>query len=90
MCVTGLSSCHVAEHFQHSHTTTQRYFKRVLLALCSAPFYNKFVCLPREDTPIPAEILGNPTLFLHFEGALGAMDGTHIACCPSAEERQLA
>ncbi|KAG1800077.1 uncharacterized protein BJ212DRAFT_1278343 [Suillus subaureus] len=86
----GLLSCHVAEHFQHSHTTMQKYFKRILLALSLAPFYNKFVFLPQEDMPIPVEISGNPKLFPHFEGALGAMDGTHIACCPSVEERQLA
>jgi hypothetical protein len=24
-CVTGLSSHHVTEHFQHSHTMTQKY-----------------------------------------------------------------
>jgi hypothetical protein len=52
----------------HCLTYHIRYFKRVLLALSLAPFYNKFVCLLREDAPIPAEISGNPKLFLHFEG----------------------
>jgi hypothetical protein len=66
-----------------------RYFKRVLLALSSAPFYNKFVFLPLEDAPIPKEISDNSKLFPYFSGVLGAMDGTHIACCPSAEERRL-
>lgn len=74
----------------HCLTYHVRYFNKVLLALCSASFYNKFVFLPWEDVPIPVEISGNPKLFPHFEEALGAMDGTHIACCPSAEERQLA
>jgi DDE superfamily endonuclease len=32
----------------------------------------------------------NPKLFPYFEDALGAIDGTHISCAPSASEREFA
>ncbi|KAG2038484.1 hypothetical protein BDR03DRAFT_861725 [Suillus americanus] len=73
----------------HCLTCCIRYLKKVLLALSSAPFYNKFVYLPWEDTLIPPEISGNPKFFPHFEEALGAMDSTHIIYCPSTAELQL-
>jgi hypothetical protein len=46
--------------------------------------------MPKDDSPIPREILENPKFFPYFAGALGAIDGTHINCCPSADERHLA
>jgi len=38
---------------------------------------------------VPKEILENSKIFPYFSGALGAIDGMHIACCPSAKEWQL-
>ena len=68
----------------------RRYFQKILFALSSSPFYNTYVTLPSQHTPIPAEILSNSKFFPFFAGALGAMDGTHINCSPSAAERQSA
>jgi hypothetical protein len=34
--------------------------------------------------------LNNLKWFLYFKDALGAIDGTHLAACPSAEERAAA
>ena len=62
----------------------------MLLFFSSPPFYTDLVKLPNEDDPVPSEILDNPKFFPFFRGALGAMDGTHINCCPSAAERQAA
>jgi hypothetical protein len=67
-----------------------RYFREVLFALSSPPFYTKYVYLPSDTTPIPSEIQDNPKFYPFFEGALGAIDGTHINCCPSTTERQSA
>lgn len=67
-----------------------RYFREVLFALSSPPFYTKYVYLPSDTTPIPDEIRNNPKFYPFFEGAIGAIDGTHINCCPSTVERQSA
>lgn len=67
-----------------------RYFKHILYALASAPFYTLNVRLPTVNDPVPDFIRNNPKLFPFFEGALGAIDGTHINCAPSAAERHAA
>lgn len=67
-----------------------RCFRTVLAALSSPPFYTKYVYLPSETSPTPDEIKDNPKLYPFFEGALGAIDGTHINCCPSTLERPTA
>ncbi|KAI0245013.1 hypothetical protein BJV78DRAFT_1101211, partial [Lactifluus subvellereus] len=87
--VTGLSTRHLGERFQHSNGTISHYFRAVLNTVSSSPFYNKYVHLPSEMSPIPVEIQSNPKFFPYFQGALGAIDGSHIACCPSALEREL-
>ncbi|KIM65146.1 hypothetical protein SCLCIDRAFT_48308, partial [Scleroderma citrinum Foug A] len=38
-CVTGLSSRHVAERFQHSTDMITKYFKEILFYFSRAPFY---------------------------------------------------
>ncbi|KAF9004678.1 hypothetical protein BDQ17DRAFT_1240847 [Cyathus striatus] len=86
MCITGLSIRHVAERFQHSNETILKYFKKILFALSSPPFYPKYVHLPHTSDPVPAAIINNPKWFPFFDGAIGAMDGTHITCHPSAAE----
>ncbi|KAH9159487.1 hypothetical protein EDB89DRAFT_1803115, partial [Lactarius sanguifluus] len=84
---TGLSIRHVAERFQHSNETISKYFCRVLDAMSSPPLYTKHVQLPKANQPSPSFILNDPKFFPFFEGALGAIDGTHINCSPSAMER---
>ncbi|KAF9230196.1 hypothetical protein BU15DRAFT_24208, partial [Melanogaster broomeanus] len=76
-CVTGLSSRHVAERFQHSPDTITKYFKEILLYFSSPPFYMSNVRLPAVDTPISAAILEDPR-FRFFRDCIGAVDGTHI------------
>lgn len=51
-------------------------------------FYRKYILLPNENAPIPNKMLNNPK-FRHFKGALGALDGTHIACIPPKGEREI-
>jgi hypothetical protein len=67
-----------------------RYFQEVLFTLSSPPFYTKYVYLPSDTTPIPDEIQNNTKFYPFFEGALGAIDGTHINCCPSVAKQQSA
>ncbi|KAH7903665.1 hypothetical protein BJ138DRAFT_971427, partial [Hygrophoropsis aurantiaca] len=38
-CVTGLSTRHVGERFQHSSSTIAKYFKLMLKFFSSYPFY---------------------------------------------------
>ena len=88
-CVTGLSTRRLGERFQRSNDTISHYFCAVLSILSSSPFYGNYVCLPLATFPTPPEIRSNPKFFPFFEGAIGAVDGTHIACCPSISEREL-
>jgi len=52
----------------------------------SPPFYNDYVQLPHEDPPEPHEIQSDLKFYLFFKNALGAIDGTHINCCPSTAD----
>jgi len=62
----------------------------ILFALTSPPFYTTYVHLPTVHDPVPSQILSNPKFFPFFDEAVGAMDGTHINCCPAAKARHLA
>ncbi|PPQ85702.1 hypothetical protein CVT25_002716, partial [Psilocybe cyanescens] len=64
-----------------------RYFKEVLFALSSPPFYSDNVQLPAVGDPSPSYIISNPKFYPFFKDAIGAMDGSYISCCPSAAER---
>ncbi|KAJ3729920.1 hypothetical protein C8R42DRAFT_561220, partial [Lentinula raphanica] len=90
MCVTGLSTRHVGERFQHANATISKYFVEVLQKLSAPGFYNRYVQLPAQDEPVPDFIRSNKKFFPFFKGALGAVDGTHITCIPSAAHRDLA
>jgi hypothetical protein len=67
-----------------------RSFRTVLYAVSSPPFYTTYVRLPTVHDPVPSEIANNPKFFPFFKDAIGAMDGTHINCCPPQDERHLA
>ncbi|KAF8156546.1 hypothetical protein B0H34DRAFT_619159, partial [Crassisporium funariophilum] len=86
---TGLSIRHVGERFQRSNKTISKYFTRILRAVSSGPFYEKYVQLPCSDDPI-SEYIHQPRFSPWFDMAIGAMDGTHINCCPTAEDRHAA
>ncbi|KXN83396.1 hypothetical protein AN958_01484 [Leucoagaricus sp. SymC.cos] len=90
MCVTGISVCHVGERFQRSNETISKYFQLILSAFSSLPFYSKYVQLPRVDDPTPEFIQSQHKFAQFFGGAIGAMDGTHISCCPSAADHAAA
>src|SRR5215469_9357825 len=62
----------------------------MLYAFSSPPFYTKLVRPPRRSDPTPPEITANPKFFPYFADAIGAIDGTHISCSPSATDRELA
>ena len=46
--------------------------------LSSPPFYTNHVILPNANNPVPPEIQQNPKFWPYFQGALGAIDGSHI------------
>ncbi|TEB26028.1 hypothetical protein FA13DRAFT_1584394, partial [Coprinellus micaceus] len=50
---TGLSVRHVGERFQRSNETCpmSRYFRKILDAVSSGPFYQKYVYLPNASDP---------------------------------------
>jgi hypothetical protein len=66
------------------------HFQEILFALSSPPFYTKYIYLPSDTTPIPDEIQDNLKFNPFFKDTLGAIDGTHINCCPSVAKRQSA
>ena len=63
-----------------------KYFKWILQALLTPPFYTACVLLPKSDLPTP-EIQESSRFYPFFESALGAIDGTHIRCTLSAADR---
>ena len=56
-------------------------------ALSSPGFYNEYVKLPSTEDPPANYLIQNPKLWPYFKNCLGAMDGSHIACTPSAADR---
>lgn len=66
-----------------------RAFCMILYGLSSPPSHTTYVHLLTIHDAVPSKILSNPKFFPFFEGAIGAMDGTHINCCPSSEEQHL-
>jgi hypothetical protein len=66
------------------------YFTLMLEIFSSPPFYTDYVSLPAADDPIAPYIRGNTKFFPFFKDAVGAIDGTHFACSPTAAERAAA
>ena len=60
----------------------------MLFFFSSPPFYNNNVRLPSVNQPTHSHITDNPKFYPFFKDCMGAMDGTHLACNPSAAERQ--
>ncbi|KAJ6568514.1 hypothetical protein B0H19DRAFT_852484, partial [Mycena capillaripes] len=85
---TPVSIRHVGERFQRLNETISKYFRHVLIAISSPPFYTRYVHLPSMNDPVPESIRSNPKFFPFFRDAIGSIDGTHINCAPSAADRQ--
>ncbi|KIK74761.1 hypothetical protein PAXRUDRAFT_119499, partial [Paxillus rubicundulus Ve08.2h10] len=85
--ITGLSIRHIGEHFQQSNDMISRYFKKILNAFSHPDICNKYVCLPHVNDPTPPEILHDPRFYLALQSTIGAINGIHIICCPSAAKR---
>jgi hypothetical protein len=62
----------------------------MLDAFSTPGIYAKYVHLPHADDPTPAKIANDPKYMPFFKDAIGAIDGTHITCTPSAAEREAA
>ena len=56
----------------------------------SPPFYTNYVSLPAADDLVAPYIRGNPKFFPFLKDAVGAIDGTHFACSPTAAEQAAA
>ncbi|KIO02897.1 hypothetical protein M404DRAFT_53564, partial [Pisolithus tinctorius Marx 270] len=92
--VTGLSIRHVGEHFQRSNGTFSNGLtivpvtsKKILFAFPSHDIYSKYIQLLCSDAPVHPTICNNPKFFPFFADAISAIDGMHIMCAPSSEER---
>jgi hypothetical protein len=64
-----------------------RYFWQICNAFSSPQFYNAYVCLPSSEDPPAHYLFNNPKFWPYFQNCLGAIDGSHIACTPSAADR---
>ncbi|KAI0759073.1 hypothetical protein C8Q74DRAFT_1221647 [Fomes fomentarius] len=80
------------QKFQHANETIScnRYYREVLDALSSFPFYNTYVHLPPCNAPVPDHLYNNPKFYPYFKNVLVAVNGLHIQCTPSAADGQLA
>jgi hypothetical protein len=56
--------------------------------LATPPFYTVYVPLPDKDSPTPPEIVNSAKFYPFFKDAISAIDGTHIRCTASAEDRE--
>ncbi|KAF9035998.1 hypothetical protein BDP27DRAFT_1245456 [Rhodocollybia butyracea] len=90
MCRTGLSVHHIGEQFQHTGTTVSNHYKKILFLLSTPQFYSAWVKPPALNSPVPKEIRDEPKWTPFFDSVIGAIDGTHINCCPSVRDLQLA
>ncbi|KAE9391861.1 hypothetical protein BT96DRAFT_752153, partial [Gymnopus androsaceus JB14] len=63
-----------------------RHFHTILEFLASPIFYDHFVQLPSADDPVPTKICSNTKFWPFFANVIGALDGAHINCTPSAED----
>ncbi|KAF8432015.1 hypothetical protein L210DRAFT_3325453, partial [Boletus edulis BED1] len=61
----------------------------VLFAFSLPTIHQKYVQLPCMGDPMPNAIIEDPHFWPYFEDAIGAIDGTHIPCTPSAEECEM-
>jgi len=64
-----------------------RYFKKILIAFSSGTIYRKYVQLPCSNVPVHSSIRDNLKYYPFFKDAIGAINGTHIACTPPADQR---
>ena len=58
----------------------------MLVVFSSMPFYTDHIYLPCKGDPTPSKIYKNSKFYPFFNDALGAIDGTHINCCPPAAD----
>ena len=66
--------------------STLKWYHITLLPSSSA---TSFIITILSQICPPIEIQSNLKFFPFFKGAIGAMDGTHISCCPSAAKQEL-
>ncbi|KIN94801.1 hypothetical protein M404DRAFT_109764, partial [Pisolithus tinctorius Marx 270] len=85
--VTGLSIRHVGEYFQRLNGMISKYFKKILFTFSSHDIYSKYIQLQRSNAPVHPTICNNPKFFPFFTNTISAINGMHIACAPSSEER---
>lgn len=92
MLTAQFLSVFIFAYFNHLSLTAifNSYFRLMLTIFSSPPFYTNYVHLPCGTDPIPPEIRDNPKRYPFFCDAIGAIDGTHIACSPSEKERAAA
>ena len=64
-----------------------RFLNSILNSVTSPTFYNIYIKLLTQSSPIDPYISSNPKFYPFFRGALGALDGTHISACPPASDR---
>ncbi|KIK91937.1 hypothetical protein PAXRUDRAFT_37702, partial [Paxillus rubicundulus Ve08.2h10] len=84
MCMTGLSSCHIAKRFQYSPDIITKYYAPYILDMNS--FYSSQVKFPSSATPISDHIICDPQ-FQFFDQCVGTVDDTHIHMFVSAEQQ---
>jgi hypothetical protein len=63
-----------------------RYFPKILYAVSTGPFFQKYVSLPQVNDSVDPFIRGQSKFYPFFKNTIGAMDGTHINCCPSSTD----
>ncbi|KAI3450591.1 hypothetical protein Pfo_007256 [Paulownia fortunei] len=72
------------ERFQHSGEIISRHFNTILKALMN---FSMSVIVASSFEQIPSYIYNNPKYWPHFNGCIGAIDGTHVHAIIPANEQ---
>ena len=84
---TDLPMRQLSERFQHSSETICHTYHKVMRHFLQPSLQNIFIKHLSGNDELSDYIHGNPLLYSYFKDAVGAIDGTHIDVCPSAEEK---
>ncbi|XP_021748947.1 uncharacterized protein LOC110714721 isoform X1 [Chenopodium quinoa] len=86
LCAQFQSNRNMQNRFKHSGETISRKFNEVLEAMTR---FSKDIVRPSDPNfkEVPTKIRNNYKYWPHFKDCIGAIDGTHIPCVVSEEDK---
>ncbi|CAK9781317.1 unnamed protein product [Cutaneotrichosporon oleaginosum] len=88
ICRANVGLRHAAETFQKSISTISHHVYQVIDALTERSFYERWISMPKANTPVPSQLANSNQFHPYFKDVIGAIDGTHIPAHVPNEDRQ--